>query len=156
MALILRISRTLTLSAVLVLVLLVNRAAALQAHGYIGLHVHQIAHAFFIFSMIFFAVKIRHSQLIKKKSWQFITWGAWLLASWNLWAFSGHVLELYIPEDSITVLPPASTPSVLLKSWKELLYYMLKMDHLLSIPAALCFYLGLRTMAQESEDTTKT
>ncbi len=144
-----KIITKLNLTAIIVLILLVEPANALQSHGYPGLHVHQIAHIFLLLAMIIFAFKVRRSRLGEKKSWRLIAWGAWLFALWNLWAFSGHTLELYIPEDSIAVIPPAKTPSLLLKSWWELLYYVLKMDHLLSIPATVCFYAGLRAMTKD-------
>jgi hypothetical protein len=132
-------------------VLPASPAHALQAHGYMGLYVHQGAHLFFLLSMVIFSVRVRRSPLIEKKAWQLMVWGARFLALWSLWAFSGHFLELFIPDESIITVPGQKAPFIRLQSWKEVVYYLLKMDHLLSIPAIVCFYLGLKaTLAEPS------
>jgi len=145
----------LNLLAIIALLFMVEPAHALQSHSYTGLHVHEFAHVFLLFAMVLFAFKVRRSRLGEKKSWRLIVWGAWLFALWNLWAFSGHIIELYIPEGSIAVIPPSKAPSLLLKSWWEIIYYVLKMDHLLSVPAAICFYAGLRAMTKEITEAKK-
>jgi len=121
-------------------------ALALQTHAYRGLWVHLGSHLFFLLAMIGFGLRIFRSELAADRSWRFIARGAWLLALWNVWAFSGHFLRLHIPESS--VIWPAGhgqgIPLLRWASWREVLYYFLKMDHILTVPAILCFYIGLR------------
>ena len=124
---------------------------ALQTHGgIVGLYAHQGAHIFFMLSMIIFALRIHESELILKESWRFLFWGAWLLCLWNLWAFTGHVLALFISNDQITTIESLKTPQLMIYTWKDALYYILKMDHLLCVPAVFFLYLGLRKMLTNS------
>ena len=81
--------------------------------------------------------------------------GACFFILWNLWAFSGHFFDLFIAAANIILLPGAMIPSLIITSWKEPLYYALKMDHLLCVPALFFFYLGLREMILATEDRTR-
>lgn len=119
-------------------------ALALQAHAYQGLHIHQLAHVFFTFSMIVFALLIHRRGFAERKPWRLMAAGAWLLALWNIWAFGGHFLERAVPESSLIFMPDAQVTQLLLASWKERAYFIVKMDHLLAVPAIFCFYFGLR------------
>ena len=122
------------------------KAYALQVHGHIeGLYVHQAAHLFFAFSMAAFSFMLRRSGIINPRAAHLLSLGALLLAIWNLWAFSGHLIELFIPPEHFGVMgrQGAATPSLYIAGWKEALYYLLKMDHLICVPAIVCFYLGL-------------
>lgn len=124
---------------------------ALQTHGGIeGLYAHQGAHVFFMLSMIIFALRIYKSNLTHKKSWRYLSWGVWLLCLWNLWAFTGHVLALYISNDQITTVESLKTPQLMVYTWRDAMYYILKMDHFLCVPAVLFLYLGLRKMLANS------
>jgi hypothetical protein len=71
-------------------------------------------------------------------------WGAFLFVGWNIWAFIGHVVEILVSESLFVVLPGRIVPSLAMNSWQEAAYYLLKMDHLLCLPALLFFYAGLR------------
>jgi hypothetical protein len=136
------------LPALLLLLLLSwPRAAwALQTHGYKGLYVHQIAHILFLVAMIAFAYRLRISRLTAQRSWRWLSHGALLLGLWNAWAFIGHFIALAVPESSILTLEGEIVPSLRIASWRETAYYVFKMDHLLSVPAVVFFYLGLREM----------
>lgn len=124
---------------------------ALQTHGGIeGLYAHQGAHVFFMLSMIIFALRIYNSELTHKKSWRYLSWGVWLLGLWNLWAFTGHVLALFISNDQITTIESLKTPQLMIYTWRDAMYYILKMDHFLCVPAVLFLYLGLRKMLANS------
>ena len=130
---------------------------ALQTHGGIeGLYAHQGAHVFFMLSMIIFALRIYRSKLTHKKSWRYLSWGVWLLGLWNLWAFTGHVLALFISNDQITTIESLKNPHLMVYTWTDAMYYILKMDHFLCVPAVLFIYLGLQKMLANStlENTT--
>lgn len=118
---------------------------ALQTHGGPeGLYVHQGAHLFLIVSMVTFLVNVRRSRLEIQKVWRFLYWGAFLFVLWNIWAFAGHVVEVYVPEFLFVRLPGRLVPSLEMNSWREAAYYVLKMDHLLCLPALVFFYAGLK------------
>ncbi len=127
-------------------------AMALQIHGTTeGLYIHQGAHLFFALSMAGFAYMIHTSTLMNKRASRFMVAGALLLACWNIWAFCGHLVELFIPLEHFTHRGPGprGTPSLFIATWKEAVYYMLKMDHLLCVPSLICFYLGIQASMEE-------
>ncbi|MGV1099075.1 hypothetical protein ACUUL3_06635 [Thiovibrio sp. JS02] len=133
----------------LVAILCPGRALAFQPHEYSGLYIHQLAHFFLIASLFFFAVKAQHSRHASSKGWHSILIGAWLLIIWNMATMGGHFLDLYISEDSLVRLPGEKVPSIQLASWKEVLFYLLKMDNFIAVPAMLFIYRGL-SMFRES------
>lgn len=129
-------------------------AFALQTHAYEGLYLHQLAHLFFLAAMIFFALGIQQSRLVRHRSWRLMAAGGWLLALWNIWAFGGHFVEVLVPEESLLSAPGHMVPRLAFVSWREILYYLVEMDHLLAVPAIFCFYFGMRglyrTLGQEN------
>jgi len=152
-------NRTLNTMIILTAVILLGlptQAMALQPHGGPeGLYIHQGAHIIFMIAMISFAMRIYRSPLINKKAWRLMSFGAWLLALWNLWAFSGHILEEIISDSHLIKLSGDDTPYLQITSWKEVLYYFLKMDHLICLPAVFFFYLGIKAMSSEFLDRSK-
>lgn len=119
-------------------------AYALQTHGGLeGLFAHQGAHLFLAVSLLIFLVNMHRSRLKEDKAWRLLFWGTLLLAFWNVWAFFGHVAEILTPESVFVRLPGRQIPSLLVKSWREVAFYVFKMDHLLCLPALLFYYGGL-------------
>ncbi len=153
-------NKTLDMVIILTTVILLglpSQAMALQPHGGPeGLYIHQGAHIIFMIAMISFALRIYKSPLTNKKAWRLMSFGAWLLALWNLWAFSGHILEEIISDSQLTKLAGDDTPYLQITSWKEVLYYFLKMDHLICLPAIFFFYLGIKAMSSDFPDRSKT
>lgn len=128
-------------------------AWALQAHaGPEGLYVHQGAHIFLAFAMLLFAVNIQGSPLVRQKAWRLLATSAILFILWNIWAFVGHLSFFTRVESSFIMELGHITPSLPVTSWPEVLYYLLKMDHLLCLPALLFFYFGLKLFLAESAD----
>jgi hypothetical protein len=125
-----------------------STAWALQSHGYVGLYVHQGAHLLFLGAMIGFALRLRASELTAQPGWRRMALGAWFFGVWNIWAFIGHFITLTIPDHNVVVLEGDLVPSLLMATWKELTYYVLRMDHLLSLPAIIFFYLGIRAIRE--------
>lgn len=125
-------------------------AYALQTHGYKGLYVHQGAHLFFLFAMLMFIYRIHRLDASGRKQWCCMGYGAWFLALWNLWAFTGHFIELLVPADHIRLLGDDPVPALTIASWRDVAFYILKMDHLISVPAILCFYVGLKTIVKDN------
>ena len=72
----------------------------------------------------------------------------------NIWAFAGHQLGLAIPPENLILLPEATVPSLRISSTRELLYYLLSLDHLVCVPAMFLLYRGLRNMEINSDPET--
>ena len=122
---------------------------ATQAHGGPeGLHVHQIAHFFFAFSMGLLIYWLRKRRLTTISGWRLIQFSALLFIFWNVDAMVTHWLEeqatlLLIQRTSAMQLQLTAAPG---SNWVALLYYVTKLDHLLCVPALLMLMLGLRRL----------
>lgn len=127
--------------------LLPDTALAFQPHAYSGLYIHQLAHFFLIVSLFFFAVKARQTRLASLKAWQSIIAGTWLLILWSGATMVGHFLDLEI-ENSLFLPPGKDVPLLRVSGWKEALYYLLKLDHLIVVPAMFLFYRGLKQLRE--------
>ena len=132
-------------------------ALATQAHaapeGIIG---HQIAHAVFIVSMTILIYWLRERRLVEQPGWKHIQYAAFFFILWNLDAFFAHLIEeqlIWVEVENIDFwrrrIVARGGPEGI-----ESIYYLLKMDHLLCVPAMLFLYSGLRrlqkTMPSES------
>jgi len=131
-----------------------EQAAATQVHvPSEGLYVHQVAHLFFALAMATLLYWLRERQLVKQRGWRLIQLAAFFFILWNIDAFAVHILDdrsdLFITIDKGT--------------WHEsiqfdrniellaVLYYLGKMDHLLSVPAMILLFLGLRSLLEDAE-----
>ncbi len=132
-------------------------ALATQTHGEPeGLVVHQLAHIFFCASMIIFVYWLRHHQLDRSQGWKLIQAAAVFMALWNVDAMAAHFLDEQVSLIQVHLLDtwhiridtqPGYEPLVF---W----YYAFKLDHLLSVPALILLYLGLKRLAAESQSGT--
>ncbi|MHB1184530.1 MAG: hypothetical protein ACYC4A_07500 [Desulfobulbia bacterium] len=139
---------TLLFRTILLLLLgcfLPENALAFQPHAYSGLYIHQLAHFFLIVSLFFFAVKARQTRLASLKAWQYIIAGTWILILWSGATMIGHFLDLEI-ENSMHLPPGTEISHLYLRGWKETLYYILKLDHLLAVPAMVFLHRGLKLL----------
>ncbi len=126
--------------------LLPDKALAFQPHAYSGLYIHQFAHFFLIVSLFFFAKKARRTRLASLKAWQYIIAGTWLLMLWSATTMMGHFLDVDLSEEVLFLPPGANIPLLRLAGWQEVLYYLLKLDHLIAVPAVFLFYRGLKLL----------
>ena len=124
---------------------------ATQAHaapeGIIG---HQIAHVVFIVSMAILIYWLRKRRLVEQPGWKYIQYAALFFILWNMDAFFAHLLDeqlQWIRVEKIDFWRRQITvdkgPVVLAP-----LYYLLKMDHLLCVPALLFLYFGLKRLLE--------
>lgn len=128
-----------------------ENAYAFQVHGRNeGLYVHQIAHILYAFSVAALAYKLKKTRLTEKRAWRLTAIGMLILTIWNIWAFSGHIVAYLIPQKDIGPIPGTDTPGICLNSWLDVAYYILKFDHLLSVPAMFLIYLGLADLYKMS------
>jgi hypothetical protein len=140
--------------AAILVAIITDPALATQAHGAPeGIYSHQLAHVFFIFSMGVLIYWLRNRNLVVEKGWRYIQFSALFLILWNLDALFAHFLEeqaallevrrMGLWEVEIKALDPNRT--------LEWIYYLLKLDHLLCVPALIFLYAGLRRLISTVE-----
>ena len=139
----------LSLLAFTLLFLLCSEQSALAIQSHIapeGFYVHLTAHLLYTLAMLGFLVGIVKSGLWQRPGWRAIAMGALLLASWNIWALSGHIIENNLSDSHFLSTSTGIKTYMLINSWQDTCYYLLKMDHLLCVPALVLLYLGLRRL----------
>jgi hypothetical protein len=132
-------------------------SAATQTHGGIeGVYAHQIAHIFFIISMGVLIYWLRQRKLVQSTGWRFIQYSAFFFILWNIDAITVHALDDQfgiIQTKTIgiwKILITNSSDHDLLK----IFYYLIKLDHLLCVPALVFLYLGLRRLIGDNTPET--
>lgn len=122
-------------------------APAFQSHPEPeGLYVHQLAHVFFIVAMAFLAYWLEADKFTAKKGWRLVQISCLLLILWNIDAIAGHWVEEKIPDRSLIGEPDWTQRINLNASPWVPLYYVLKLDHLLCVPAIFCLFAGIRLL----------
>jgi hypothetical protein len=129
------------------LVALPESALAFQSHPEPeGLYVHQLAHVFFIVAMAFLAYWLQANNLTEQKGWRLVQISCLLLILWNLDAMAGHWVEERVPDRSLIGEPDWTQRINLDTSPWVPVYYLLKLDHLLCVPAIVCLFAGIRLL----------
>ena len=127
-----------------------ENAWALQSHGAPeGLYVHQMAHVFFFFALVYLYWDIRRSSF-SGKGWVYLKVFCVFMLIWNIVAFVGHAVALHIDAHII----PASGylhsriqgPITLHK----VVFFITKFDHVLAVPALFFLYVGMRSLYRSS------
>ncbi|UKL13324.1 hypothetical protein [Dissulfurimicrobium hydrothermale] len=122
-------------------------ACAFQAHGSPeGLYAHQFAHILYASSVTWLGYRIKRSGLMKNRPWRLISISMFILAWWNIWAFCGHIIEYMLPSGHLGPIPGTDRPGILVASWLDIAYYILKFDNLISVPALWLIYMALAEM----------
>ncbi|MGD8366761.1 MAG: hypothetical protein PVG78_03885 [Desulfobacterales bacterium] len=125
------------------------RVLATQAHaapeGIIG---HQIAHVVFIVSMAILIYWLRERRLVEQPGWKYIQYAALFFILWNLDAFFAHLIDEQLLLVKVEKIDFWRRRIVAKNGFEgiESIYYLLKMDHLLCVPAMLFLYMGLRRL----------
>ena len=126
-------------------------ALATQSHsGPEGLVVHQIAHLFFVFSMGILVYWLRLRRLTVESGWRFIQYAAVLLIIWNIDAFAVHLLD---EATEILDIQRLGNWHIQIRAdsgyeFLELVYYLIKLDHVWCVPALVLLYMGLRRLTR--------
>jgi len=140
------------LCAVVLFLLQATPALATQTHGEgEGLVVHQMAHLFFIFSMGTLIYWLRARGLTERRGWRLIQYAALLLILWNLDAFAAHMLDEQV--NLIRTTREGFRLHMQAAPGYEILvpvYYLVKLDHLLCVPALILLLLGLRRLVDDA------
>ncbi len=138
---------------ILVLVLCSSeKAFGLQSHATPeeGLYSHQLGHIFFLLSMVVFAFWLQKTRLVKNRGWRLLQLSCFFFILWNMDAIAGHEVELWLTESRL-VGPVSSRVLIpVLGFLLPYLYFFLKLDHFLCVPAMLLLFLGLKKLAADS------
>jgi len=124
---------------------------ATQMHGGIeGVIVHQMAHIIFVGAMALLIYWLRQHGLVVNPGWRRIQYAAIFFLLWNINAFVVHFLE-----EQVDILDMAQIEPWQLRlqaqpgfEWSVWLYYVVKLDHLLCVPAMFYLYLGLKNLIE--------
>ncbi|WP_020589926.1 hypothetical protein [Desulfobacter curvatus] len=131
---------------------------ALQFHSASeGIITHQIGHLFFLFSMVVLMFIISGKGLAIHKGWRLIQLSAFFFILWNGCAIVAHFLDNQIYAVSVEQLTKGYA-KIRVQNNSSLLgwvYYGLKLDHLLCVPAMLLMYRGLSCLVDEQKAAKK-
>lgn len=134
------------LYTILFLLFFSDPADAIQMHsGAEGIIVHQFGHIFFLFSMGVLILTITGKDLNRQKGWRLIQYAAFFFILWNISAFTAHLLDNQIHAVTVSDLS-LSEITIMAENGSRLIeiaYYLLKLDHLLCVPAIFLLYRGL-------------
>jgi hypothetical protein len=136
------------------LILLPGPAQAIQLHlTSEGIITHQMGHIFFLISMVALIFTLSGKGLDKQKGWRLIQYSAFFFILWNLDAAFGHFLDNQIHVVKIENLSFSRMRMEVHNDSSALywVYYALKLDHLLAVPAMLLFFRGLSTLVKEQQ-----
>jgi hypothetical protein len=135
----------------ILLMLIPGSAWAFQSHPEPeGLYVHQIAHVLFLLSMGVLAYWLEQNRFTLQRGWRFIQIACVFFILWNLVAFSGHWVEDKIPSASVSGEPDWTQKIDLGAHPLVPIYYILKLDHLVSVPAMIFLFLGIRSLYRQA------
>lgn len=133
---------------------MVQQAWATQVHTEPeGLYGHQIAHLFFLFSMGILIYWLREHRLVLETGWRYVQYAAFFFILWNLDAMTVHYLD---NQEGIFRIINAGTwgAHIQLNTGGGLMaaiYYLVKLDHLLCVPAIIFLYGGLRQLLKQAQ-----
>lgn len=124
-----------------------DHAWAFQSHpAPEGLYVHQLAHVVFIISMAFLVYWLEVNLFTRERGWRYIQVSALFFILWNLVAVSGHCVEEMVPRELFVGDPDWSQRLIAGTTLWVDLFYVLKLDHIVCVPAIVCLFLGVRTL----------
>jgi hypothetical protein len=118
-----------------------------------GLYAHQLAHVFFNIAMGILIYWLRDRDLVRERAWRLIQYSALFFILYSIDAMVVHYL------DGMEGLLETTGGGnffghihFLHGPWEfAIVYYIAKMDHLLSLPAIIFLYLGLRQLLKQAK-----
>ncbi len=136
------------------LILLPFNVYATQLHASSeGIITHQVGHVFFLLSMVALIFTITGKELDTQKGWRLIQYSAFFFILWNLDALAAHFLDNQIRAVAMENISLGQIRVVAQNgsSFLAWLYYILKLDHLLCVPAMFFFYRGISSLVKEQQ-----
>jgi hypothetical protein len=131
-----------------------DTAFGLQSHATPeeGFYSHQLGHLFFILSMVVFAFWLQKTRLVRSRGWRLLQISCFFFILWNLDAVIGHEIELWLSESRQFMPAGRGTLKAGSGILIPTLYFLLKLDHFLCVPAMILLLLGLRRLAADSPE----
>lgn len=126
---------------------------ATQTHGHPeGIYTHQMGHLFFLIAMGFLIYWLRERGLVARAGWRYIQYAGFFFILWNIDAFLTHLIDEQVEAVEIIRLEPwkMHISAAGGSSFLPVFYYIAKLDHLLSVPAMLFLYMGLKRLLKDS------
>lgn len=134
-----------------------DTALATQAQGTPeGIYAHQLAHLFFMVSMVILIYWLRQRKLTSHTGWRYIQYAAFFFILWNVNVTLVHFLDeqaMLITVERISTWQIRVSSS--LGKWAEITYYVARLDHLICVPALLFLLLGLKRLVADTEKSTE-
>jgi hypothetical protein len=132
-----------------------SSALATQGHGEPeGLYSHLFSHAVFVSAMVYLSYRLYRSGEFRRPGWRWIFVSAIIFSFWNVETSFVHIYrELLAPDDfsgtfyGLKQTFHAASPG-------DLVYYLGRFDHLLSLPALLFLLAGIRALVKQTEDVS--
>lgn len=139
------------IAAAVVICIFPDNAFATQEHADPeGLYSHQIAHIFFMLSMIVLMVQIKKTRPLLH-GWKLIGNAALLFFAWNLTVFIVHALRESIDPWRFEGNAAMWTQTIMLTGAKEYVFYTGKViEHFILVGAMVAFVMGIRSIARET------
>jgi len=137
------------------LFLLHSPVLAIQSHGAPeGMYVHQLSHLFFFFSMGILIYWLRVRNLVRETGWRYIQYAAFFFILWTLDAFTAHMFDEQFEWVNVTRPDRWHIRLDASRNWISIFYYLIKLDHLLCVPAIVFLYAGLKRLASSAVPET--
>ncbi len=116
-----------------------------------GIITHQAGHFFFLFSMGVLILTVSGKNLNRQRGWQLIQYAAFFFILWNIDTLTAHFLDnqihaVRIENISLWTLDIVADND---SQFLGLFYYILKLDHLLCVPAMLLLYKGISSLVND-------
>ncbi|MFZ0132041.1 MAG: hypothetical protein WAK95_05815 [Desulfobacterales bacterium] len=148
------IYRLTVMAACLTAVILIVPLPAFATQGHTqpeGLYAHQLSHVFFLFSMGLLMYWLRKRGLVKTSGWRAIQFASLFFILWNADAFLVHFIEEQSQALAIVRINPWHLRIQAADGfgWLAVVYYVAKLDHLLSVPALFFLYIGLKRLLHD-------
>ena len=117
-----------------------------------GVHTHQLAHIFFIFSMGILIYRLREKKSNLSSGWKFIQYSAIFFILWSIDAFAVHFMDEQFNIIQINTIGPwqIKINDCFDNNLLKFFYYLARMDYLLCMPAFIFLYYGLRSLLKEN------
>jgi hypothetical protein len=113
--------------------------------------IRQLAYLFWALAMVSFIFALRQANLQHHRGFRWLAWAAVFFALWNVDCFIGQFIALAMNSQGgagLTTGTGVDPNSSRIGLW---FHYLTKLDHLLLVPAFLCFYLGIRAFSKDPE-----
>lgn len=112
--------------------------------------IRQSSYLFFMIAMLVFIYELKQGKLSQHRGFRLLVWAGVFFALWNFDCFIGQLFALFFPTH-ITGVSGSWSQRLGMANFGNWVTYFTKLDHVLLVPAFICFYLGIRAFRREQE-----